>query len=152
MDKEKQMHEVEIDTLGYHLNRALWTMIKKQNDLIKKSSLNHLQHAEFIVLKALNDLEGASQSQLSKIMCVDKAAISRTLNILEKKGYIERKPLNGSTNYVTLSEEGKEFIPEINEISDKVTATAFKGFSKKRRVATIDILTKMYINMYFDQD
>lgn len=147
MKKDSKYQDIEIKTLGFYLNRTLWTMVKKQHELLKESNLKDITHIEFITLKVLNDLEGASQSLLSKVMCIDKAAISRTISSLEKKGYITRGSLNGSTNFVSLTEKSKTITGEIDEISDKVTDLGFKGFSKRRQESLINNLTTIYHNI-----
>lgn len=147
MKSESRYQNVEINSLGFYLNRALWTMVKKQHNLLKESNLKDITHIEFITIKVLNDLQGASQALLSKVMCIDKAAISRTISSLEKKGYIKRSSLNGSTNFITLTQKSYNITGEIDEISDKVTEIGFKGFSKKRQESLINNLTKIYHNL-----
>lgn len=149
MQDSSTPYQLEINTLGYYVDRLLYTMIKRQNYLLKQCG-SDLQHAEFIVLKVINVLQEASQSQLAKVMGKERSGISRTLASLEKKGYIERKPLNGSTNIVTLSEKGEKLRPLLFEISDQLTEQAFKGFSAKSRNATLRNLDKLSRNSLLD--
>ncbi len=44
------------------------------------------------VLVRLRDLQGINQSQLGKNLCKDRHSITRILNLLEERGYIERRP------------------------------------------------------------
>ena len=44
------------------------------------------------VLVRLRDLQGVNQSQLGKTLCKDRHSITRTLDLLEQRGYIERRP------------------------------------------------------------
>lgn len=142
-------YEIEINTLGFYIDRLLYAMIKRQNKDLKEGNWD-LQHSEFIVLKVLNVLKGASQSQLANVMGKERSGISRTLASLEKKGYVERKPLNGSTNYVTPTEKGAQLVPAINEISEKLTDQAFKGFSQKSKLAMLNNLNRIYKNVLLD--
>lgn len=147
MKKEPKYQDVEINTLGFYLNRALWTMVKKQNNLLRESALKDITHIEFITLKVLNDLGGASQSLLSKLMCIDKAAISRTITSLDKKGYVYKEALNGSTNYIKPTEKSKKIAGDINEITDNVTNIALKGLTKRQQESLLNSLTTIYHNM-----
>lgn len=147
MGQELKFQDVTINTVGFYLNRSLWAIIRKQHNLLKSSTLKDFSHIEFITLKVLNDLGGGSQSFLSKVMCIDKAAISRTITSLEKKGYIRREALNGSTNYVVPTEKSKSIAGEIDSITDEVNKIAFKGFSKQRMESVINNLTKIYLNV-----
>ena len=145
MDNKYQPYHLEISTLGFYVDRLLYAMIKRQNQMLKESPLD-LQHSEFIVLKVINVLEGASQSQLASVMGKERSGIGRTLASLEKKGYVERKPLNGSTNYVTLTEKGKQAIPLITEISNNLSDLTFSGFSAQKRQSILKSLDRLYKN------
>lgn len=146
MKKQYEPYELNVNTLGFYVDRLLYTMIKRQNKILKERG-SDLQHAEFIVLKVINELNGASQSQLAKVMGRERSGIGRILNSLEKKGYIDRKALNGSTNFVTLSEKGKEMRPFLLEVSDQLTNMAFKGISEKSRNAILNHLYRLYKNV-----
>lgn len=145
MVKKYKPFELEIDALGYHINRVFFSMIKLLNKEIKNSGLD-FQHAEFTILKILIELKGASQTQIAAILGKERSAITRSVISLENKGYIKREPLNGSTNYVTMTEKGEEIAPIINEIKDRVTDFSFKGFSTRSRLAMINNLEKIYKN------
>ena len=145
MKEDLKPYELDINTLGFYVDRLLWAMIKRQNKDLKDIN-SDLQHSEFIILKILNALGGATQSQLAMVMGKEKSGISRSLSSLEKKGYIERKPLNGSTNFVSLTEKSKQLRPMLKEISDNLTNQAFKGFSQKSREAVLKHLQRLYEN------
>lgn len=121
-------------------------MIKRQNKNLEESNLD-IQHSEMIVMRVINTLGGATQSQLAKVMGKERSGISRTVGSLEEKGYIDRKPLNGSTNYVTLTKKGEEIIPIINEMSNKLTERSFKGFSLNSRTSVLNYLRRLYDNV-----
>ena len=145
MENKFQPYHLEINTLGFYIDRLLYAMIKRQNQMLRESPLD-LQHAEFIMLKVINALEGASQTQLASVMGKERSGIGRTLTSLEKKGYIERKPLNGSTNFVTLSEKGKQAVPLITELSNKLSDLTLRGFSAQKRQSILKSLDRLYRN------
>lgn len=145
--KEKNMaFGIDMKTLGFYVDRLLYAMIKRQNQLLKEAGAD-IQHSEFITLKMVIALQSATQTQLADVMGKERSGISRTLASLEEKGYIKREPLNGSTNLVTLTEKGEKMKPFTDEISDKLTEQAFKGLSEKRRSSVLSYLDKLYNNM-----
>ena len=151
MEKKYKPYEVNVSTLGFYIDRLLYAMIKsRSNDL--KELHSDLQHSEFVVLKILSIVGGASQSQLAGIMVKERAGISRLVASLEKKGYVSRKPLNGSTNYVTLTEKGEEYIPMIKDLSEKLEERAFKGFTPKSRETVLKYLHRIYNNFKQEND
>lgn len=137
--------KIDIHTLGYYLDRALCVMIKCLNKELKNYNLG-FQHSDFTILKILSQVDGLCQTELAKLLGKEKSGIGRSLSSLEKEGYIYRSALNGCKNKVALTEKGKQIIPLMNEIADKVTNIAFSGFSEKKKKEMMDNLTKIYEN------
>ena len=145
MKRKLRPFEIDIDALGYYINRAFFAMVKYLNQELSDSNLN-LQHSDFTILKILNQIKAGSQTEISTILGKERSGISRSLSNLERNGYVKREAKNGSTNYVSLTPKGEEVLPKINAITDKVTEKAFKGFSQKSREAMIKNLNKIYFN------
>lgn len=146
MNKEIETYQIDIHTLGYYLERSLWVMIKRLNKELKSAKL-HLQHSDFLILKVLNVKDGLNQSDLAKLLGKERSAISKSLNALEKEGYIVRQAVNGCTNEVCLSQKGKDVIPLINSISDRVNGMALEGFSEARKKEMMENLTLIFKNI-----
>lgn len=147
MDKDLKPFQVEINALGFFVNRAYTLMVKLLNQELRKGNVD-IQHAEFSLLKILNEIKGGSQTQIAVLLGKERAAISRTIISLEQKGYIDRQPLDGKSNYVTLTEKGSKIMPELNVIAERVTELGLKGFSQKRRESLIKNLTQVYQNAF----
>ncbi|MCH5235586.1 MAG: MarR family transcriptional regulator [Muribaculaceae bacterium] len=145
MKRAVEPMEVDIKTLGYYIDRSLCVMIKRLNKELREENLK-FQHSDFSVMKVLNEVDSINQSHLAKLLGKEKSGIGKTLKSLEKEGYIQRNALNGCTNTVKLTEKGKEVIPVINRIADKVTERAFSGFSAKKRADVMKSLTLIYKN------
>lgn len=145
MKKIDDSFELQIDTLGYYLDRALNVMVKKLNRLFAEHHID-LQHSQYIVLKVLWCRNGLSQSQLSKILGKDPAAISRALNYLEQKEYIKRKTLNSKTNAVYLTDYADSRKADIEHLADLVTEISTKGMNDEQREIMRQFLTEIYCN------
>ena len=137
--------KLDIHTLGYYLDRAICVLIKSLNKELKEYNLG-FQHSDFSILKVLSQVNGLSQTELARILGKEKSGIGRSLNSLEKEGYVTRSAINGCKNEVYLTEKGKQIIPLLNEIADKVTAKAFTGFTDKKRKEMMTNLTLIYEN------
>lgn len=151
MEKQYKPFEVEVNALGFYVNRAFSMMVKSLNKELRNADLN-IQHAEFSIMKLLNEIKGGTQSQLATLLGKERSGISRTLSQLEEKGYISRQPLDGKTNYVVLTQKGQELMPGLNAIADKVSKKTFKGFSKKSQESIVNNLTKIYLNALSNLD
>ena len=145
MKRDFEPLELDIKTLGYYIDRALCVMIKRLNKELRDENLK-LQHSDFAILKVLNEVESISQSHLAKILGKEKSGIGKTLKSLEKKGYIQRIAFNGCTNNVSLTYKGKEILPLLNKIADRLTERAFTGFSPKKQNEVMKYLTLIYRN------
>ena len=145
MKKELEPMELDIKTLGYYIDRALCVMIKRLNKELRVENLKY-QHSDFTIMKILSEVDSINQSHLAKILGKEKSGVGKTLKSLEKEGYIQRSSLNGCTNNVRLTEKGKEILPLLNKIADRVTERAFTGFSSKKRTEVMKYLTLIYMN------
>lgn len=150
MKKKYQPYEINVQTIGFYIDRLLFAMIKSRNNDLKEIN-SDLLHSEFVVLKVLNILKCVSQSQLADIMGKERSGLTRILTSLEQKGYVSRKAFNGSTNHVTLSAKGEKIMPTIFELSEKLNERAFKGFSEKSKTSLLKNLDKMYRNFTSDE-
>lgn len=146
MKKERIEESLDIDTLGYYLDRALNVMIKLLNKTFVEKDID-LQHAQYTVLKVLWCQEGISQSRLSRLLGKDPAAISRALNYLETKGYIERRGTNGKTNGIFLTEYANSRKDEIEAVADLVTDRATSGMTPHQKDLLKQLLNTIYDNI-----
>lgn len=145
MKRKSEEIKLDIHTLGYFLNRSLCVLIKSLNKELKEQHLG-FRHSDFTIIKVLSQVEGLSQTELSEILGKEKSGIGRSLSSLEKKGFIYRNNITCCKNEVYLSEKGKQIVPLLDEIADKVTNKAFSGFTKKRRNEMMKNLTLIYQN------
>ena len=145
MNITSENKDLEIDTLGYYLDRALNVMVKQLNKLFVEYDID-LQHAQYTILKVLWSGDGISQAQLSKYLGKDPAAISRALNYLETKGYINRRGENAKTNGVYLTEYANSSRTEIEAVADMVTERATSGMTQQQRNMIKKLLNKIYAN------
>ena len=146
MKQEYIVEPLEIDTLGYYLDRALNVMVRLLNKTFAEKDID-LQHAQYTVLKVLWCREGVSQSRLSRLLGKDPAAISRALNYLESKGYIERRGTNCKTNGIFLTQHANSRKEEIESVADLVTDKATSGMSRDQKDLLTHLLNKIYDNI-----
>ena len=135
------MNDIKIDTLGYFVDRTFTAMVKYLNYELKEHSLD-FQHPHFAIMMVLSRNEGINQSTLASYVDRDKASVSRHLNYLEEKGYIDRKFDGGCKNFIFLTEKGKNLIPILNKISELDTENTLKGFAPKKERKSIKSLLR----------
>ena len=74
--------------------------------------------SELPYLAQLYERDGLSQEDMARMLSVDRAAASRTLAALERKGLVVRgeDPGDRRARRVTLTDEGHELEPRIREV------------------------------------
>lgn len=137
--KEKQ------NTLGFLLSRASNSMSVHLNTLLKNNGID-LPHSQYVILKHLYDEDGISQQELADKIYKDTAAIKRTLDILEKKGLIQRIPVTMRKNSVIITEQGKELIPKVMDCLERSKQFVLSGISEQEYKLFTDILERIYQN------
>ncbi len=91
-----------------------------------------LTYSEFSLMLMLFDKEGCSQDDMTSFLHVDKAAITRVIKMLEKKGFLYRKQddVDRRLKRLFLTEEGKKLEPVIKGIVKKIMDFLAADFSE----------------------
>lgn len=107
-----QAHVTRTTSAGWMLQR-LACMIDIQMQARLKAHGLKMDH--FIVLMALTEKEGASQTEIGQGLRLAGYTVSRALDALEKQGLVERKQDAQSrrTHRVYLKEDGRALMPRI---------------------------------------
>ncbi len=76
-----------------------------------------------------------TSKQLCEVCDEDKAAISRSIEFLKERGYIDYNPQNEKKykSPITLTQKGEEVASEVAEKIDSVLKLASEGLSEKNR-------------------
>lgn len=141
--KRNKTDILEVNTFGFYLHRALNTLIKRLNSSFKEHGID-LQHAQYIILKTLWTKDGLSQNDLVRCLGKDPAAISRAISYLQSKGYVERRPINGSTTGVYLTEKAISMQPQIEDVANAVTELGLHDMTDIRRKMLVEMLINIY--------
>ncbi|MCH5148129.1 MAG: winged helix-turn-helix transcriptional regulator [Clostridiales bacterium] len=113
--------------------------ILKLNKLIQKIKLYemsgyNLKAIHVMCLHCLSESpSGLTASELCKLTLEDKAAISRALDLLREKGYVEYT--TGYNSVIRLAEEGKKIAEFIAEKAAAAVAAGGKDLSEDEREA-----------------
>jgi MarR family transcriptional regulator, transcriptional regulator for hemolysin len=104
---------------------------------------------QWILLKAIEEAKTLSQNELAKKTLRDPASITRTLDILQKKGLIVREALkeNRRQHNVKLTKEGCYFVMQNMPLINELRNISIKGFSNKEVAHLIAALERIQNNM-----
>lgn len=104
---------------------------------------------QWVLLKLIEEHEGLSQNELAERAFRDGASITRTLNLLEGKGYVARQPIPGNRRQysISLSEQGKAFLEAHMPLVRELRAQSLKGFSDEEVEALKGMLLRIQKNV-----
>ena len=94
-------------SLGFKINQTANKLNNKYNQLLQIFDIAPEQRATLEIIKYETDV---NQTKIAQILGKDKTTISRTLNTLEKKGFIFKSQINKRTNLIELSSKGEEIL------------------------------------------
>ena len=104
---------------------------------------------QMVLLVLIDGREPLTQDHIAEISQRDKASIARTLDLLEKKGYVERTPDPQSRrqNQVKLTTEGKSFVADHMDIVRYHRRKSLEGFSNEDIAVLKELLMRIQQNM-----
>lgn len=134
----------EISTLGYHLDIAFTALVGKLNQELEGLGINHSQ---FIILQLLNSKSGLSQNDIARALNRNPAAVSRSLNCLNRQGLVHITAISGCCNCVELTEKAIALRGEIYRIIKNIQEEATKDFSEGEYNDCINFLERIFNNI-----
>ncbi len=117
---------VLLSNIGSRLTRGAAAYYRAQWDL---------GMAEWRLLMVLNSTTSLNVSELSEAAYVDKAAVSRSLVLLQERNLIsvEQTRTRGRAAIATLTEEGRKLSEKLLQITREREARAVQGFHSRRQ-------------------
>lgn len=144
MNKNKQLNE----TLIFSINKVSVILRKFISTMLIESEFN-INYEEFLILLNLYEIKQCSQSKMSKKILKSRARVTRILDALIIKGYIEKKVFeNDKRNFILyLTSEGKLIISEILPLINKSINISLQNTSTNDLNITLKTLLKIYNNL-----
>ena len=134
---------------------SLHSLVYKTNIILKGELQTALKDmditsGQWVTLKRLSEKDGYNQKELSKISFKEQAAITRSLDLLEKKGLIERrKSQNDRREYlIYITESGRKLLeeaqPNVNLYRDIISSVLSEDETKTLK----SLLNKLCNGLY----
>jgi MarR family transcriptional regulator for hemolysin len=100
---------------------------------------------QWILLKIIEESGQLSQKELAEKSLRDPASITRTLDILQKKGYITREAVENNRRqyHIILSNEGAQFVKKHMKVVKEHRAKSTEGFTTEE----VELLRSMLLRI-----
>lgn len=118
------------------------------------SCCNGVTLAQCHTLLEIDGKEKISVSELAINLSLDKSTVSRTIEGLVKKGFIDRKipSENRRTTQLQLTEEGAKTCENINWNNDGFISEALKNLDEEEQLQFLRLFEKITANMVESRD
>ena len=119
-----------------YVNAGRWFSIlyrRSQQFIVEACQRMGLTFSEFTLLVRIHDTPGVKQDDLAKVLFLDKAVVTRTINALEQKGFIVRSQdkLDKRVKHVYLSVEAESYYPFLHNVLKRWMDYLCEGMKKK---------------------
>jgi DNA-binding MarR family transcriptional regulator len=138
------------------INRVVLFQLDKTSKLAKQCTQREFDKLklgitveQWIILKIVHESEVMSQKELALKSLRDPAAITRTLDLLQKKGYVQRISIAGNRRQyqISLTPNGKKFVESNMQLVHEQRLKSVVGFSKEEVEKLRELLLRMQKNM-----
>lgn len=138
-EKKKVSLPHKVTQTAYKINQCL------SKDLMKFD----IAPEQRVILEVVDRNNKISQNELSQFLKKDKTTVSRTLDVIEKKGYIVRKYTNKDKRikFITLTSFGKEALDKTEEMVTSFRKKTLNNFSKEEIDTFFGFLEKLTLNI-----
>ena len=143
MDQHIPLDEVYI----FQLDKAFKQFKKYSKDRFVQEGID-LTSDQWVLLKRISEGEGINQRELAKVSFREPASVTRTLDILQKKGLILRQEGKEDRRVyeLFLSEAGKKYLEKLIPIAKGIRAKGVEGISVNEVALLTRLLEKVFDN------
>ena len=141
-------YERVIDSsIAYLVGRTSRAIIKRLTKKFADAGFD-ISYEQWSILIHLYRRDGQTQQELSNIAVKDKAAITRLLNVLEKKNIVLRIPdrTDKRSNLVYLTNKAKEFQEDLMALVEEMLHEADRGIPLEEMEQCRATLNKIFMN------
>lgn len=139
------------NSLGFVINRTALAMKTGFNKQIKEFEISPEQWS--LIFRIVEN-NGLTQKELANSTYKDQANITRSLDRLEKKGFLNRLANSNDRRIINIfsTPKAKELVEKIVPISKQYNQLLSKGLSQEECESLISLLNKVYINIEEEGD
>ncbi len=147
MTINKMTHNAPLkETVGYTLAQACKLHRQRADVLLNEIGLHVGQE---MILGALWDNEGVTQTELADLLLIQPATVTNALKRLEREGYVDRRqdPDDQRISRVFSTDEGRNLKEAIQEKWGQLERESFRGLTAEEGLLLRRLLLRVYENL-----
>ena len=143
----KTFDKVIDSSIAYLVGRTSRSIIKRLTKKFSDAGFD-VSYEQWSILVHLYRKDGQTQQELSNIAVKDKAAITRLLNVLEKKNIVLRIPDRNDkrSKLVYLTNKAKEFKTDLIAVVEELLEEAKQNIPHEEMEQCKKTLNKIFVN------
>lgn len=128
--------------LGYWLRRVSNAV---SGSFSRALSEKQTSVAEWVLLRELHDRGQTSPGELANSLGLTRGAVSKIVNKLDAKGWIQTDSMEGDSRFrlLSLTRAGRRSLPVLAEIADQNDARYFDCLSAREKSVLREVLIKL---------
>ena len=140
---------MQLSLLRYKMSKfmKLLNNISRSQAVYRRSKIHadDLLGGHYAYVLAICKEAGRSQEELARELCVNKSTVARNLNLLEDKGYIERRPLPSDKRQFSVYPTDKMLavLPEVRAVSGEWMTLLSEGIPEAELEVFNSVLERM---------
>ena len=140
--------ESENKKIGYYLERTSRIVKLNFHQVFKNLDLS-LTPEQWVILDMLNQTNGLSQTVIAEQSFKDAPSISRTLDTLSKKQYVERRNSKDDRRKfeIFLTPKGREIVKKVEPQVEELRGQTWKGLSDEDYTQFLRIINQVFKNL-----
>ena len=135
-------------SIGYAIGKTNWYLKTLLNKLLREEKCG-ITNEQWLVLKVIDANPAMSQTEISEKCQKDKTNITRIIDLLEKKGCIERQKDDRDRRMYRIhaTDEGQKVLKTVNPITQKTEKICTQSLNKKEVKEIINVLDAICENI-----
>lgn len=143
-------------SIDKNIENVILFQLDKTSKLAKQHSQRQLEKRgmnitveQWVILKIVEENDGVSQKVIAEKSYRDPASITRTLDLLQKKGLLNRLPIptNRRQYQIVMTKEGKAFVQKHMDFVQSLRDLSVSGFSIQELETLSGYLQRIQQNM-----
>ncbi len=150
MSNELQQNLTDVKPIGFYVSQTSQYLKFGAISAIKQLDIDDpLTLDQYEVLWVLLNHDGLYQRQLGQILLKDRPNTTRLVNILCKKGLVERREDadNKRKHMVYITQSGKDKVNDLAPLKERLVNKVLKGISQEELDVTLATLEKIRFNL-----
>jgi DNA-binding MarR family transcriptional regulator len=126
---------------GYVLRRASAATLAELNERLQSLDLRHSE-AAFLLL--IDDSPGLTQSEIGRVLEIQRSNMVPFVLRLERRGLVQRKKVDGRSHGLTLTSVGRSVLAKASKVIEAYESALIRRVPQRLRPMVLPILMALW--------